>query len=88
MNSIAKAYELYGYSEEKITDVDVEALAINLEIAQEYGLNAHFDKNLHVYQITRYGKDVVECANFIELTDSTLAIANFIYIGKQHLKVA
>lgn len=38
--------------------------------------------------ITRYGQDVTECRDILELSDSTLAIANFIDIGKEHHKVA
>ena len=88
MNVDKKAKKLCNQSSKKLTSRDIEALAINLDIGKAYGLDANYVDAGDYFQITRYGQEVVECSDIIELIDATWAIAHFIDIGEQHQKVA
>ncbi|MCU7833712.1 MAG: hypothetical protein KZQ83_00555 [gamma proteobacterium symbiont of Taylorina sp.] len=62
-------------------------MAVNLETAKEYGLSVYYYESGQHYKITRYGQDVTECRDILELSDTTMAIANFIDVGKEHHKI-
>ena len=71
MNGYKKANKLYKHSAVAISDTDINALAVNLEIGHQYGLSAHFEKHGQYYQITRHGQDFLECKDIIALINVT-----------------
>jgi len=89
-NNRTTSYIKHPFSENKelLKSMSKQAQAINLNMGQESGLNAHYEEQGQYYQITRHNELVYDCRDIVDLINITFAIARFINVGEQHQKVA